>query len=99
MASERSNEIVNNFYSYIKKTGDRKLIESYSIEELKRAKYEYSEDSKREFYIAIEDRIKELEDTKTQKRTAKEKWLDRLFGFITGIFVALLGICLRGCIK
>ena len=41
MASERSNEIVNNFYSYIKKTGDRKLIESYSIEELKRAKYEY----------------------------------------------------------
>lgn len=52
--SEKSHEIVNNFYKYIE-TGNKALITKYSLEELKQAKYQYSKDSYREFYRAIED--------------------------------------------
>jgi len=102
MASEKSNEIVYNFCKYLEKSDNRKLIEGYSIEELKKAKYEYSQDSYKDFYKAIVDRIKELkelEHVKTQGVTAKEKWLDRFFGFITGIVITLLIIYLKGCLR
>jgi len=76
MASEKSNEIVNKFCKYIK-IGNKTLIECYSIEELRRAKYEYAQDSYREFYKAIEDRIKELEDMRIHQRSIRERWKDR----------------------
>lgn len=96
--SDKSAEIVNKFCSYIK-TGNKTLIEPYSLEELKRAKYEYSVDSYREFYKAIEDRIKDLEKISDEGKKRKEKWIDRIVTFILGIAAGLLIAYLKGCFK
>lgn len=87
--SDRSMAIANNFVKYIK-TGDKAVIEPYTLEELKRVKYEYSRDSRKEFYKAIEDRIKKIEAIRERKENKKEKWLDRLIGFIIGVVSALI---------
>ena len=50
MASDKSSEIVNNFIKCIQ-IGDKSLVEGYLLDELKRTKYEYAQDSYREFYI------------------------------------------------
>jgi len=41
-ASEKSHEIVNNFYKYVE-TGNKALITKYFLEELKQAKYQYKQ--------------------------------------------------------
>lgn len=87
--SDRSMQIANNFVKYIK-DGDKSLIEQYTLEELKRTKYEYSRDSNREFYKAIEDRIVEFEEAKKKKENKKDKWFDRAVGFAIGVVSALL---------
>lgn len=79
--SEKSHEIVNKFCKFVE-NGDRALIEQYSLEELKQAKYQYSKDSYREFYKAIEDRIIELEkygeekkrNLRDEEKQKKEGW-------------------------
>ena len=96
--SDKSIEIVNQFCKYIT-TGNKTLIESYSLEELKRAKYEYSQDSYREFYEAIEDRIKELEKISDEKKRRKDKWLYTIATTILTIVVALLIVYLKGCLR
>lgn len=96
--SDRSVEIVNKFCEYIK-IGNKTLIEPYSLEELKRAKYEYSVDSYREFYKAIEDRLKELEKISDESKKRKEKWADRIVTFILGVVAGLLIAYLKGCLK
>jgi len=96
--SEKSHEIVNNFCKYVE-TGNKALIEKYSLQELKQAKYQYSKDSYREFYKAIEDRIKELEKISDEKKKRKEKRLDRAITFILGIIAGLLIAYLKGCFQ
>lgn len=96
--SDKSAKIVNKFCEYIK-TGNKTLVEPYSLEELKRAKYEYSADSYREFYKAIEDRIKDLEKISDEGKKRKEKWIDRIVTFILGIAAGLLIAYLKGCFK
>ena len=95
IVSEKSHEIVNNFVE----TGNKALIEKYSIQELKQAKYQYSKDSYREFYKAIEDRIKELEKINDEKKKREEKRLDRAITFILGIIAGLLITYLKGCFQ
>lgn len=97
-ASEKSHEIVNQFCKYIQ-IGNKTLIESYSLEDLKRAKYEYSRDSYREFYKAIEDRIRELEKNDDEKKKTREKGKDRIITFILGIIAGLLIAYLRTYLK
>jgi len=96
--SEKSHEIVNNFCKYVE-TGNKTLIERYTFEELKQAKYQYSKDSNREFYKAIEDRIKELENISDEKKKGKEKRIDRAITFILGIIAGLLIAYLKGCFQ
>ncbi|MDP2938699.1 MAG: hypothetical protein Q8O13_01260 [Candidatus Omnitrophota bacterium] len=97
-ASEKSHEIVNNFCKYVE-TGNKALITKYSLEELKQAKYQCSKDSSKEFYKAIEDRIKELEKISDEKKRKKEKWLDRTITFILGVLAGLLIAYLKGCFQ
>lgn len=97
-ASEKSHEIVNKFCIYIK-SGDKTLIEHYSVEELKRAKYEYARDSYREFYRAIEDRINELEKLCDEGKKRREKWIDRIATFILGVLAGLLIAYLKDCFR
>ena len=96
--SEKSHEIVNNFCKYVE-TGNKALIEKYSLGELKQVKYQYSKDSDREFYKAIEDRIKELEKISDEKKRGKEKWLDTVRTFILGVITGLLIPYLKGCFQ
>lgn len=96
--SDKSKEIVNKFCEYIR-SGNKTLIAAYSIEELKRAKYEYSVDSCREFYKAIEDRIKEIEKFIDETRKSKEKRVDRIITFILGVLAGLIIAYLKGCFK
>lgn len=98
LVSEKSHEIVNNFCKYVE-NGNKALIEKYSLPELKQAKYQYSKDSYREFYKAIEDRIKELEKFADERKRKKEKWLDRLITFVLGIIAGLLIAYLKGCFQ
>ena len=95
VVSEKSHEIVNNFCKFIENRSNRVLIEKYSLDELKHAKYQYARDSNREFYKAIEDRIKELEDSKKRKEDKKEKWIDRFVGFVSGVILTLIGVLLK----
>lgn len=97
-ASEKSHEIVNNFCKYVE-TGNKALITKYSLEELKQAKYQYSKDSYKEFYKAIEDRIQELEKISDEQKRKKEKWLDRAITFILGVLAGLLIAYLKGCFQ
>ena len=97
-ASEKSHEIVNNFCKYVE-TGSKALITKYSLEELKQAKYQYSKDSCREFYRAIEDRIQELEKTSDEQKRKKEKWIDRAITFILGVIAGLLIAYLKDCFQ
>lgn len=87
--SDKSMAIADNFVKYIRE-GNKSLIEQYSIEELRRTKYEYARDSNREFYKAIEDRIAELEEAKKKKESKKDKWFDRGVGFVIGVISAIL---------
>ena len=96
--SEKSHEIVNNFCKYVE-AGNKALIEQYSLEELRQAKYQYSKDSNREFYKAIEDRIKELQNISDEKKKRKEKMIDRAITFILGIITGLLIPYLKGCFQ
>lgn len=96
--SEKSMKIANDFCKYVG-TGDKKIIEHYSLEELKHTLYQYARDNYREFYKAMEDRKKELEDIQNNKRTAKERWKDHVIGFvlglISGVILLLIGIWLK----
>lgn len=96
--SEKSNKIIESFWRYVK-TGDKSLIINYSLEELKLAKYQYSADSDREFYHAIEDRIKELERIKEERNRIREKRLDRAITFILGVALGLVIAYLKGYFK
>lgn len=85
----KSTEIIEDFYKYVK-TGNKSLIEKYSLEELKIAKYQYHQDSDREFYRAIGDRISELESKKSRRRDFIEKIIFLIIGFILGLASSFL---------
>lgn len=96
--SEKSREIVGAFKEYTD-TGDNKLIEKYSLEEIKFAMLPYAAVSNAAFYKAMENRIAALEKTNTERKSRKEKWKDRFIGsiftIILFVIIYYLGSCLR----
>jgi hypothetical protein len=93
MATEKSTAIFDTFSSYIE-NGNKKLIEKYNLAELELALCEYSANIGRPFYIAIQNRVNELKE----KRKSKEKWIDRIWGFVTGLITGLIIARANGCL-
>jgi hypothetical protein len=84
MATEKSQEIFNNFEAYIK-TPDKRLIGKFSIDELELALCEYSVNTNRPFYIAIQNRVNELKE----RRKSKKEWIRVILSFISGLIIGL----------
>lgn len=97
-ASDKSIEILNKFSEY-KATGKRTLIESYHLEELKRATYELMADKNMGFYKAIEDRIRELKEIDDEKKKKKGKRISIVITFVLTVIAGLLIAYLKGCLK
>lgn len=96
--SKNSEWIRNGFYRNIK-TKDKAIIEKYTLKELNQAKYELARDSQEGYYIALLERIKELDEINNRKLTTKERWKDRAITFILGISGGLLIAYLKGSFK
>ena len=98
--SDKTHEIINKLYVFVD-TGNKKPIEKYALEEMVQVKCHYKSDNSRlpDLTPIIDNRINELKEIDLVKRKKREKWLDRLFGFISGIAVTLVSVCLKSCLK
>ena len=98
--SDKTHEIINKFYAFVE-SGDKKIIERYPLEEIRQAKYSYKRDNSKlpDLAPAMDDRMSELKEINLIKIKKREKWLDRFFGFISGIAVTLVSVYLKGCLK
>ena len=86
--SQRSNEIYTSYYLYVK--GDKKQAGDFLLEELKFALIEYSQETGKPAYKAIELKAAELEKKAREKRACQEKWLFALVAFVSGIVATIL---------
>mgnify|MGYP001574942370 CR=1 FL=1 len=84
-------EIINKFYEYVE-TGKKELIDKYTLEEIKQARYKHKRDNSKlpDLALVMDGRIKELENIYTDRKREREKWIDRIISFITGIVTGLL---------
>lgn len=98
--SDKTHEIINKLYEFVN-TGNKKIIEKYALEELIQAKCHYKPDNSRlpSLTPVLDNRINELKDINLAKRKKREKRMDRLFGFISGIVATLISVYLKGCLK
>lgn len=87
--SEESMKIAGAFANYAK-TGDKNLVNGISEDKLELALMQYSADKRFPHYSAMEMRLNELKDERKSKRASREKWKDRLIGFILGILATLI---------
>lgn len=84
-------KIADDFRKYLD-SEDRKIIIKYSKKELLKALNNITTgDRNFPWYKAIERRIEEID-------REKEKWSNRIIGFVLGIALALLISYLKGCI-
>lgn len=88
--SEKSNQIVNQFNKYVK-TGDKSLIKNCKKDEIEFAILQCHTDKGWPAYEAMERRAAELKDNEKERRNIREKWIDRIIGFICGIIIAIIG--------
>ena len=88
---EKSHELINRFHEFVK-TDNKKPIEKYTLEEIKKAQCHYKHDNSKEPDLTpvMDGRIKELENICADKKREREKWIDRIIGFISGIVTGLL---------
>ena len=99
MSREYGVEIAESFEQYLK-TGNSKLIEGYSIKELKAAVSRLSPffNNNKLWYRELENRVEELssleasrkEELKRRNQSFKEKWLDRIVAFGLGLLGGVL---------
>jgi len=76
-----STEIFNAAGHYCS-TGDLKPIEKFTHEEIDLALTQHFSDKNSREYAFLEKRSSELKDKEKNKRSKREKWIDRLIGFI-----------------
>lgn len=88
--SKESQKIAGIFAEYAKRS-KKSLIECYTLEELELTLIQYSADKCFPHYSAMERRINELKEKDKEKKTKKEKWKDRIIGFIFGIAISVIG--------
>lgn len=91
--SERSRQIAQAFTKYVK-TKDKHLIENLNLEEIEFALAEDTQDKKWPYYTAMQQRADELKKIKKEKKNTKEKWQDRVIGFIFGAAITIIGVFL-----
>ncbi len=89
---ERLIEIAEAFFKFIK-TGEKSLIENFTREEIELTLSQVDSDKAQElpYYAAMKKRIAELREIERYK----QKWEDRIIGFISGLIVALIIILLK----
>jgi hypothetical protein len=73
-------------------TGDNKIIARYTPEQLKQVSAFFDNDELMPSEKAILERITELNEITNRKRTNRDKWIDRIVSFISGV---LVGIALK----
>lgn len=83
--SEKSKEIAQAFTKYAE-TGDKSLIEKYKIEEIDLAIIQDPSEERWPYQKAMKTKVNDLRD----KRNKKEKWKDRIIGFILGMISGIL---------
>ncbi len=89
LPDERSMEIGTAFTKYVK-IGEKSFIENFTQEEIEKALVQLHMDKGSGHYIAMERRIAYLEEEVRKKRTNKEKWMDRIIGFISALIVGFI---------
>jgi hypothetical protein len=82
------------FDQYLK-DGQKALIAGYSRHELEFVLlHEIKQIEERKDtiprYMAIKNRVDELKEEEVQRRTTKEKWIDRIVGFLLGVISGYL---------
>lgn len=87
--NEESMKIAGIFANYAK-SGDKNLIKDISEEKLEVALMQYAADKRFPHYSAMEMRLNELKEERKSKRTQRDKWKDRIIGFILGIIATLI---------
>ena len=90
MISDIEIERIRSSFDQYLKDGKKALIDRYSRQELEfvllhELKIIEKDNSLLPRYMAIKGRIDEIKDAETQRRTTKEKWLDRIIGFALGV--------------
>jgi hypothetical protein len=88
---KKAREIINKFYEFAT-TGNKKLIEKYTLVEIKQAKYHYKHNNLKELDSTpfMDDVINGLEYIAVVKNREREKWTERLIGFVIAIIVILV---------
>ena len=88
--SPESKNVANAFHKYAE-TNEKSLIETFSLDEIRRAMLEFSIDKNMAFYKAMELRANDLEAEVRLRRTSKERWKDRGIGILIGVIVTVIG--------
>lgn len=103
--SEKSHRIINQFYRF-QETGDEKLMNTYSLKEIKLAKLEFQKEkgknSRSGFPVIDEllgERIRKLEKIEDENKKRQERVISFIFKIIAAILSALLIAYLKGCFK
>jgi hypothetical protein len=93
---ERTIEIANAFLEFIE-TGEKSLIERFTREEIELTLVQFDSDRARKlpYYDAMKRRLAELREAQRYERENKERWENRIIGFILGLIVALVILLLR----
>ena len=97
--SEKSEQIANVFSKYVD-TGDKSLIGNCKCEDIEIALLQYSADKGWPHYNAMERRIAELKEIEKERKNVKERWKDRIVGFLFGVAISVIaGLLLNFLIK
>ena len=88
--TEKAQQIAGAFANYAR-IGDKSLIEKYKLEEIEIALIQYSADKRFPHYSAMERRIDELKEIEKERKSNKEKWKDRIIGFLFGVVISIVG--------
>lgn len=91
-ASKRSQDIATAFDRMLR-TGDKSNIENIKYNELETTIFQYQNpiDKNKGFYKAMEARLQELKELKTETKDNKSKQKDLLFRLLIGIIVTVIG--------
>ena len=90
LISPKSEKIATSFATFTR-TGDKTLIQEFSLDEIEFALLQYYRDKGNRHYIAMEKRIEELKDLEKLKLIKREKWKERVVGIVIGILGTVVG--------
>ena len=86
---QKYTEISSAFSKFVK-TGERRLIESYSRNDIGLTIIHFQKLKGSERYLAMESRVAELKDLEKTSKEQKYKWKSRIIVFVLSIFAATM---------